>query len=73
MVLGQEALVEIVHAAIRIADAHGAEGITVIAAAQGDKLGPGRPLACQYCCAILSATHSHRTRSARNTRSTWLA
>ena len=41
MVLGQEALVELVHAAIRIADAHGAEGVAVIATPQGDELGAG--------------------------------
>ncbi len=41
MVLGQEALVELVHAAIRIAHAHGAEGVAVIAAPQGNEFGAG--------------------------------
>ncbi|MNM38091.1 hypothetical protein D3C81_488390 [compost metagenome] len=63
MVLGQEALVELVHAAIRIADAHGAEGVTVIAAPQGDELGAGRSPGVPVLLGHLEChLHRHRPR-----------
>ncbi|MNZ29275.1 hypothetical protein D3C78_465200 [compost metagenome] len=63
MVLRQEALVELVHAAIRVTDAHGAEGVAVIAAPQGDKFGPWRPLGVPVLLGHLEChLHRHRPR-----------
>ncbi len=62
MVLGQESLVELVHAAIGVADAHGAEGVAVITAAQGDKFGSGRPFGVPVLLRHLER-HFHRYRA----------
>ncbi len=62
MVLGQEALVELVHPAIRVAHAHGAEGVAVITTAQSNELGARRPLGVPVLLGHLER-HLHRHRA----------
>ncbi len=62
VVLGQEALVELVHAAIRVTNAHGTEGVAVIAAAQCDELGSGGAFGVPVLLGHLER-HFHRYRS----------
>ena len=60
--LGQEPLVELVHAAVGVGDAHGAEGIPVITAAQAEEAGSGGALGVPVLLGHLER-HLHRHRA----------